>query len=51
MSELIHVAALGGLVVLLARLSLMQWGGGFVRRPIVIRADREVRRRWPGYDG
>jgi hypothetical protein len=46
MSDLVHVAALGGLIVLLARMSLMQWGGGLARRPIVVRADREVRRRW-----
>jgi hypothetical protein len=48
MSEVIHVAALGGLVVLFARLSLMQWGG-LTRRPVILRvdlADRNVRRRW-----
>jgi len=46
MSELIHLAALGGLVVLLARMSLMQWGGGLARRPVAVRVDRGVRRRW-----
>jgi hypothetical protein len=44
MSELIHVAALGGLVVLLARLTLMQWGGGPAGRPAVVRVDRAARR-------
>jgi len=40
MSDLIHVVALGGLVVLLARLSFVQWGGGFTRRPVAIRVER-----------
>jgi hypothetical protein len=49
MSEIIHVAALGGMIVLLARLSFVQWGGGFARRPVVVRVDRPdrgLRRRW-----
>ena len=45
MSDLIHIVALGGLVILLARLSLMQWDGGLARRPVVVRLDRKVRRR------
>lgn len=45
MSELIHAAALGVLIVLLARLSVMQWGGRFARRPAAVRVDRAMRRR------
>jgi hypothetical protein len=43
MSDLVHVVALGGLAVLLVRLSLMQWGGGFTRRPVAVRVDRSRR--------
>jgi hypothetical protein len=46
MRDLIHVAALGGLVVLLARMSLAQWGSGSGGRPAAVRADGTNRDRW-----
>jgi hypothetical protein len=46
MSDLIHVVALGGLVVLLARMSLAQWGSGSAGRPAAVRADGTDRDRW-----
>jgi hypothetical protein len=44
MSDLIHVAALGVLLFLLARVNLAQWAAGPVARPV--RADRADRERW-----
>jgi hypothetical protein len=46
MSDLIHIAALGGLVVLLARMSLAHWGSGSAGRPAAVRFDGTNRDRW-----
>ena len=40
MDDLIHIAALGALLTVLARLSLLQWRGGPRRRPVAIRVGR-----------
>jgi hypothetical protein len=48
MSDLIHVAALGVLLFLLARMSLAQWARGPIRHPVRVDQagpDRDLRRR------